>query len=140
MKGNWETSVSENPQIKKCNRLTGGLPMAVNEEGQSQTTPSSSKAPKRSPNLEPIMRGTDVASPLAPRRPSIVSSSDQTCGHATTCHNSLTEKWLKVEGPHLGTIAHTTAVMSMLTLKRSSVDMTVTVTNYAEAKHNHVAS
>ena len=45
------------------------------------------------------------------------------------------EKWLEAEGPHLGTIAPTAAVMSRLPLKRLSIDMTVTVMNYVEAKH-----
>src|SRR5882724_11364520 len=50
------------------------------------------------------------------------------------------EKWLKAEGPHLGTIAPTTAIMSTLPLKRSSVDidMTVAIKNYVEAKIDHI--
>src|SRR5882724_4592961 len=37
-------------------------------------------------------------------------------------HNgSFTEKQLRAKGPHLGTIEHTSAVMSMLPLKRSSI-------------------
>ena len=109
MKGDWETSVSENLQIKKCNRLMGRQSMATNEERQSQTTPSSSKAPKRSPNLEPITWDVDVVTLLTPRRPPIIKYSDKICSHVTTCYNSLMEKWLKAEGPHLGTIAHTVA-------------------------------
>ena len=50
------------------------------------------------------------------------------------------EKWLEAEGPHLGTIAPTAAVMSIIPLKRLRVDMTVTVTNYAEAKCGHETS
>ena len=118
----------------------GSQSMATNEEGQSQTTSSSSKAPKRSPNLKPIMQNMDIISLLTPRRPSIIISSDETHGHMTICYDSLTEKWLKAKVPHLGTIAHTMAVMSTLPLKRSSIDMTVTVMNYVEAKHDHVTS
>ena len=50
------------------------------------------------------------------------------------------EKWLEAEGPHLGTIAPTAAVMSTLPLKRSSIDMTIIVTNYVEAKCDHMTS
>ena len=50
------------------------------------------------------------------------------------------EKWLEAEGPHLGTITPTVAVMSILPLKRSIIDMTVTVTKYTEAKCGHMTS
>jgi len=54
-------------------------------------------------------------------------------------HNgSITEKWLRAEGTYIGTIAHTSAVMSTLPLKRSSIDMTVEVTKCTEAKCSHV--
>src|SRR5882724_884685 len=69
-KSSLENLVSEDLQTGQDNRLTKRLPRAVNEEGQSQTTPSSSKAPKMSPNLEPIAWDADVASLLTPRRPS----------------------------------------------------------------------
>ena len=89
VEGNQKTWMSENLQSKRCNRLTGRWSKAGNEEENPQTTPFSSKAPKRSPNLEPIVWDVDVASLLTPRRPCFVSSLDETCGHMTICNDYL---------------------------------------------------
>ena len=97
VKSSPENLVSEDLQTGQDNRLTKKLPRAVNEEGQSQTPPSSSKAPKMSPNLEPIAWDADVASLLAPRRPSFISSLNKTCGHATTRYKYPMEEWVSAE-------------------------------------------
>src|SRR5882724_10683827 len=96
-KGDLETLVSEDPQSRQCNGLTIKQSKAMNEEENPQMTPSSSKAPKMSPNLEHIAWDADVASLLTTRRPSFVSSSNETRGHVTTRYKYPMEEWVSAE-------------------------------------------
>ena len=104
-KSSLENLVSEDLQTGQDNQLTKRQPRAANEEGQSQTTPSSSKALKRSSNLEPISGDTNVASQSPPKRMyadvasqlkcrKMARTSNETRGHATTCYNYPMEKWV----------------------------------------------